>query len=221
MSRKALTDENLLYKMEVIQMKKVAGEITRTLLIYFCVYACLFFIWHIILYFIKYTGEERMSDGVIQSLITTGGGVIVGIITALVSLWVVKKKQTDIILAKLEKIVEDIGREKKADLTSQHSEIRAQLKESFGRIETRYEKDDSAYSKFTEEQHDIKNTLDNFSRNYTELVTQRLELLTRNAFLEEKNKSLLEEKAELEKSNKKLNKKLEALRSKPDREQTY
>lgn len=207
--------------MEVIQMKKVAGEITRTLLIYFCVYACLFFIWHIILYFIKYTGEERMSDGVIQSLITTGGGVIVGIITALVSLWVVKKKQTDIILAKLEKVVEDIGREKGADLTSQHGEIKTQLKESFGRIEARYDKEDASYSKFNEEQHDIKKTLDNFSRDYTELATQRLELLARNAVLEEENKSLSEKNSKLEKTNRKLNNKLNELRDKSDREQSY
>lgn len=63
-------------------------------------------------------------------------------------------------------IKDDIGRQSDSSLTRQHQNINRQIENSFGVINNRYEREDEQYRLFTREQHSLKETLDNFSKDY-------------------------------------------------------
>ncbi len=63
-------------------------------------------------------------------------------------------------------IKDDIGRQSDSSLTRQHQNINKQIEKNFGVINNRYEREDEQYRLFTREQHNLKETLDNFSKDY-------------------------------------------------------
>ncbi len=69
------------------------------------------------------------------------------------------------------KIMDNIGKtpNDKA-LTGQHQDMLNTLQKDFQVINSRYEKEDDCYRKFTAQQLDLKETLDNFSRDYAKVI---------------------------------------------------
>lgn len=69
------------------------------------------------------------------------------------------------------KIMDNIGKtpNDKA-LTGQHQDMLNTLQKDFQVINGRYEKEDDCYRKFTAQQLDLKETLDNFSRDYAKVI---------------------------------------------------
>lgn len=69
------------------------------------------------------------------------------------------------------KIMDNIGKtpNDKA-LTGQHQDMLNILQKDFQVINSRYEKEDDCYRKFTAQQLDLKETLDNFSRDYAKVI---------------------------------------------------
>ena len=69
------------------------------------------------------------------------------------------------------KIMDNIGKtpNDKA-LTGQHQDMINTLQKDFQVINSRYEKEDDCYRKFTAQQLDLKETLDNFSRDYAKVI---------------------------------------------------
>lgn len=65
---------------------------------------------------------------------------------------------------KFNSISDDIGRTDNSSLTKQHNEIKQSIQKSFSVIEKRYSDEDAEYRKFTQNQYDLKKTIDNFSR---------------------------------------------------------
>lgn len=57
-------------------------------------------------------------------------------------------------------------------LTGQHSDIQNLMKEKFSQIISRYEKEDESYRFFTLQQKDLKETIDNFSKDYALLTSE-------------------------------------------------
>lgn len=55
-------------------------------------------------------------------------------------------------------------------LTGQHQDMLNILQKDFQVINGRYEKEDESYRKFTAQQLDLKETLDNFSRDYAKVI---------------------------------------------------
>ena len=55
-------------------------------------------------------------------------------------------------------------------LTGQHQDMLNTLQKDFQVINGRYEKEDDCYRKFTAQQLDLKETLDNFSRDYAKVI---------------------------------------------------
>lgn len=70
-----------------------------------------------------------------------------------------------------DKIMDNIGKtpNDKA-LTGQHQDMLNTLQKDFQVINGRYEKEDDCYRKFTAQQLDLKETLDNFSRDYAKVI---------------------------------------------------
>lgn len=110
------------------------------------------------------------------------------------------------ITSQFETITSDIGRRDNASLTKQHQEIENCIKKSFSVIQNRYDREDNAYRKFKTEQYDLKEILDNFSKDYTKQIYQRDELMKRNSELlqmieelEQENRSLKSQLAHYQK----------------------
>ena len=78
------------------------------------------------------------------------------------------------------KIMDNIGKtpNDKA-LTGQHQDMLNTLQKDFQVINSRYEKEDDCYRKFTAQQLDLKETLDNFSRDYAKVIGLNAKLFKR------------------------------------------
>ena len=61
-------------------------------------------------------------------------------------------------------------------LTGQHIDIQKLIENAFSQIKSRYEKEDDSYRYFTMQQKDIKDTVDNFSKDYARLISENRSL---------------------------------------------
>lgn len=99
---------------------------------------------------------------------------------------------------KYDTIIADMGRGDKATLTAQHNDILKVIEKDFEKINTRYEKEDESYRSFTTKQKDIKETIDNFSKDYAKVIAYNQELYYENCRLREENDNIRKKNQELE-----------------------
>lgn len=102
-----------------------------------------------------------------------------------------------------DEIRSDIGLESNrvGSLTNQHNDITKALEKSFADIKHRYEKEDDEYRKFTSEQRDINQTMNNFITDYKKIIGDasnlRDELSKQKNIIEELNERLSEKDKEV------------------------
>ena len=96
------------------------------------------------------------------------------------------------------KIMDNIGKtpNDKA-LTGQHQDMLNILQKDFQVINRRYEKEDESYRSFTMQQKDLKETLDNFSRDYAKIINEDGKLFNENIVLRDTNRKLEAENKQL------------------------
>lgn len=96
------------------------------------------------------------------------------------------------------KIMDNIGKtpNDKA-LTGQHQDMLNILQKDFQVINGRYEKEDESYRSFTMQQKDLKETLDNFSRDYAKIINENGMLFNENIVLRDTNRKLEAENKQL------------------------
>lgn len=96
------------------------------------------------------------------------------------------------------KIMDNIGKtpNDKA-LTGQHQDMLNILQKDFQVINGRYEKEDESYRSFTMQQKDLKETLDNFSRDYAKIINENGKLFNENIVLRDTNRKLEAENKQL------------------------
>lgn len=82
-------------------------------------------------------------------------------------------------------------------LTGQHQDMLKILQRDFQIINGRYEKEDESYRSFTMQQKNLKETLDNFSRDYAKIITENGELFKENIVLRDINRRLEAENKQL------------------------
>ena len=179
------------------------------------IYSCIYLFFYSMFSIVVFREDEIMSDVLVVGLITAGTSLIIGIISAIVTYRIAKKSQIDAntkaitelkdeLISHYASISEDIGRNDNASLSKQHSQMTESIKESYKSIEARYDKQDEAYRRFTTEQYDLKQTLDNFARNYTEVINNEHKLYMENCELKEANNLLQKDIEKLKKQNKQL-----------------
>lgn len=98
-------------------------------------------------------------------------------------------------------ISNDIGRREGASLTMQHQAIEQSIERSFAEIKNRYDEEDKGYRRFTQQQYDIKKTMDNFIKDYAETIGKCGRLENTVAELEERIEELENENARLRLEN--------------------
>jgi len=169
----------------------------------------------IFLYWIINSGGKIMSDSILN-IILAAAAIIGPIITYILSRKSQITKNTEAIqtLARqlgvndketfhseftkqYKTIIGNIGRGDKATLTVQHDEINKTLEKGFSQIYMRYEKEDESYRQFTAQQLDIKEALDNFSKDYTKVISLNKRLYSENIRLKDENSNLLKRNQEL------------------------
>lgn len=96
------------------------------------------------------------------------------------------------------KIMDNIGKtpNDKA-LTGQQQDMLNILQKDFQVINGRYEKEDESYRSFTMQQKDLKETLDNFSRDYAKIINENGKLFNENIVLRDTNRKLEAENKQL------------------------
>ena len=82
-------------------------------------------------------------------------------------------------------------------LTGQHQDMLNILQKDFQVINGRYEKEDESYRSFTMQQKDLKETLDNFSRDYAKIINENGKLFNENIVLRDTNRKLEAENKQL------------------------
>lgn len=82
-------------------------------------------------------------------------------------------------------------------LTGQHQDMLNILQKDFQVINVRYEKEDESYRSFTMQQKDLKETLDNFSRDYAKIINENGKLFNENIVLRDTNRKLEAENKQL------------------------
>ena len=82
-------------------------------------------------------------------------------------------------------------------LTGQHQDMLNILQKDFQVINGRYEKEDESYRSFTMQQKDLKETLDNSSRDYAKIITENGKLFNENIVLRDTNRKLEVENKQL------------------------
>lgn len=169
------------------------------------------FMWSYIIIIWLFIGEDIMelSFG-LKLIISLAPSVVTGFVTFLVMKKTQIKENTEEIrelresmgidkdetlqhqiTSRFVSVANDIGRGDEASLTKQHQKIESCIEKNFKIIQQRYDEEDDIYRKFNSQQYDIKQVLDNFSRDYTEQIRLRSEL-------EKKNQELLQKVTELE-----------------------
>ncbi|MFT3950653.1 MAG: hypothetical protein QM689_01595 [Oscillospiraceae bacterium] len=93
-----------------------------------------------------------------------------------------------------------VGVNNDASLSRQHQNIEGEIKKSFGLILDRYDNEDKAYRSFSIQQRDLKQTLDNFSRDYFENIKNADLLQQKNSELATINEQLKVENTQLRKT---------------------
>lgn len=148
-------------------------------------------------------GEEDMS--VVSAAITGGIGAVSVIAAALIGAKVTRKNQLDKNTDAVNKLIDDVGRGDRESLSRQHESISRTVSEAFGRIQSRYDKEDEAYRAFSREQISLKNTMDSFVKDYSSIINEVEWYKTQ----EIQDKELIEE---LTKENTKLRSEIEECR---------
>lgn len=82
-------------------------------------------------------------------------------------------------------------------LTGQHQDMLNILQKDFQVINGRYEKEDESYRSFTMQQKDLKETLDNFSRDYAKIINENGKLFNEDIVLRDTNRKLEVENKQL------------------------
>lgn len=82
-------------------------------------------------------------------------------------------------------------------LTGQHQDMLNILQKDFQVINGRYEKEDESYRSFTMQQKDLKETLDNFSRDYAKIINENGKLFNENIVFRDTNRKLEVENKQL------------------------
>lgn len=82
-------------------------------------------------------------------------------------------------------------------LTGQHQDMLNILQKDFQVINGRYEKEDESYRSFTMQQKDLKETPDNFSRDYAKIINENGKLFNENIVLRDTNRKLEAENKQL------------------------
>ena len=82
-------------------------------------------------------------------------------------------------------------------LTGQHQDMINILQRDFQIINGRYEKEDESYRSFTMQQKNLKETLDNFSRDYAKIISENGKLFNENIVLRDTNRKLEVENKQL------------------------
>ena len=114
-----------------------------------------------------------------------------------------------------ETIIKDIGREKTGPLTEQHKELGKSITQSFATteksviqsfavIQKRYDNEDDKYRLFTQSQYDLKNTMENFVKDYTETLSREKNWSIKYNILLEQNEHLQKENQDLQIENQNL-----------------
>ncbi len=120
--------------------------------------------------------------------------------------------------AQYNNVMESIGRGGKASLTEQHFHLESCIQENYKTIKDRYKREDDAYALFTSQQRDLAETMNNFTKDYKETISDRNRLLIENEKLREQVGTLTNEKNEIsqqaQEQIKKLQKENKALREK-------
>lgn len=155
-------------------------------------------------------GDISMTDTIIVGIIGCCSTVFSGVLSALITNHHSKKslinKNTEAInnlinqigakdeetlnhslTNQYKNIIDDIGRKSGASLTEQHNNILYAVTVNYSEIKERFEKQDNLYRNFTSKQLDIKQTLDNFSRDYEERIKHEHELSWENDKLYNEN----------------------------------
>ena len=94
-------------------------------------------------------------------------------------------------------VMESIGRGGKASLTEQHSHLESCIQENYKTIKDRYKREDDAYALFTSQQRDLAETMNNFTKDYKEIISDRNRLLIENEKLREQVGTLTNENGEI------------------------
>ena len=82
-------------------------------------------------------------------------------------------------------------------LTGQHIDIQKLIEKDFSQIKSRYDKEDECYRYFTTQQKDIKEAVDNFSKDYARLISENRSLHRKLQRSEEEKEALFDELEEL------------------------
>lgn len=119
---------------------------------------------------------------------------VLGLIGTIVAQLIQNKRETKDLKAQIKSVSEDVGRADRSSLTRQHEELKETMKEQhkdikssissdFKIIQDRYQKEDNAYYAFTKEQRSLKEALDGFSKDYSNVIQQNQSLNQKNAEL--------------------------------------
>ncbi len=168
-------------------------------------------------------GDKNMSDvivvGIIGGCTTILAAVITGLfarktkldnitktVNGLIDKIGVDKEETltHKLTSQYNVIIDDIGRDKGSSLSVQHQEILDEVNKNYSEIKSRYDKQDESYRRFTTEQYDLKQTLDNFARNYTEVINNEQKLYIENCELKDANSLLQKDIEKLQHQNQEL-----------------
>lgn len=157
-------------------------------------------------YFLLDEGENTVSETlqIIIALLTVISTLTGVIITIHKNTKETNKKIDDLNIGKFKDrtlcnyLYNSIGKGKDdKTLTGQHKDLEQLISKDFEIIAKRYEDEDIVYRNFTQQQKDLKTTLDNFSRDYYEHIKNEHILYDKCTQLELQNEKLTNENLEL------------------------
>ena len=104
------------------------------------------------------------------------------------------------------RIISDMGVKMldEPSLTKQHKIMHEELKNSYDEIKARYQEEDNMYRKFSREQKELSDTMDNFVRDYKTITARNHELMDEKIKLQEQVQSLQAENRSLKDKIRKL-----------------
>ena len=100
---------------------------------------------------------------------------------------------SNMIERKYNTIVSDIGRNSGSSLTEQHNIIKQSLEDNYSEIKRRYQIEDDSYRKFTHEQKELTDTMNNFVRDYRNVIQKNHDIEMENITLRKENENLKQE----------------------------
>lgn len=140
-------------------------------------------------------GEEDMS--IVSAIITGGIGAVSVVTAAIIGARVSKRNQLERNTDAINRLIDDVGRGDRESLSRQHESISRFVREGFDMIQSRYNKEDETYRAFTQKQVDLKETVEEFVKDYTYNVSQLEIYRAEKESLKDKNEQLLLENSHL------------------------